>query len=128
MEPKRYPWLSPSTRTFDTPQRVPSCSLARGRTVIRDAQELRVKETDRIRATASELGKMGASIEETPDGMIIEGGRRLRGAECSSQGDHRLAMMLGVAALVAEGETWIDGAEAADISYPGFWSDLERVS
>jgi 3-phosphoshikimate 1-carboxyvinyltransferase len=103
-------------------------SLAQGKTVIRDAQELRVKETDRIRATVSELAKMGAAIEEMPDGMVIQGGRKLHGAECSSHGDHRLAMMLGVAALVAEGETRIDGAEAADISYPAFWGDLGRVS
>jgi len=103
-------------------------SLAQGRTVIRDAQELRVKETDRIRATVSELARMGAAIEEIPDGMVIQGGRKLHGAECSSHGDHRLAMMLGVAALVADGETRIDGAEAADISYPAFWGDLDRVS
>ncbi len=101
--------------------------FARGRTVIRDAQELRVKESDRIRATVEELEKMGAQIEELPDGMIVHGERGLRGAACSSHGDHRLAMMLGVAGLVAGGETVIDGAEAADISYPAFWDDLDRI-
>jgi len=101
--------------------------FARGRTVIRDAQELRVKESDRIRSTVEELGKMGAQIEELPDGMIVHGERGLRGAACSSHGDHRLAMMLGVAGLVAGGETVIDGAEAADISYPAFWDDLDRI-
>jgi 3-phosphoshikimate 1-carboxyvinyltransferase len=101
--------------------------FARGRTVIRDAQELRVKESDRIRSTVEELGKMGAQIEELPDGMIVHGERGLRGAACNSHGDHRLAMMLGVAGLVAGGETVIDGAEAADISYPAFWDDLDRI-
>ncbi len=105
-----------------------AASVAKGTTVIRGASELRVKESDRIRTTASELSKMGALVEELPDGMVIRGGRRLAGAECHSHGDHRLAMTLGVAAVVAEGETVIDQAEAVDISYPGFWRDLERLS
>ncbi len=105
-----------------------AATVARGRTVIRDAQELRVKESDRIQTTVAELTKMGAHIEEMPDGMVVHGGRSLHGAQCGSHGDHRLAMMLGVAALVAEGETLIDGAEAADISYPTFWDDLDRMS
>ncbi|HEY49215.1 MAG TPA: 3-phosphoshikimate 1-carboxyvinyltransferase [Dehalococcoidia bacterium] len=101
---------------------------ANGRTVIRDAQELRVKETDRISATAKELSKMGADVEELPDGMVIHGGRKLSGAGCDSHGDHRLAMMLGVAALIADGKSEIDNAEAASISYPTFWQDLGRLS
>jgi 3-phosphoshikimate 1-carboxyvinyltransferase len=101
--------------------------LASGRTVIRDAAELRLKESDRIRSTATELTKMGADIEELPDGMVVHGGKTLHGARCRSHGDHRLAMMLGVAGLVAEGETVIDGAEAAAVSYPSFWDGLEGV-
>ncbi|MEE8471198.1 MAG: 3-phosphoshikimate 1-carboxyvinyltransferase [Dehalococcoidia bacterium] len=102
--------------------------VAQGKTVIRDARELRVKETDRISTTTSELLKLGAGVEELPDGMVIHGGKRLRGAECDSHWDHRLAMMLGVAGLVADGETTIDNAEATDVSYCGFWQDLERLS
>jgi len=102
--------------------------VARGKTVIRDAQELRVKETDRITATVGELLKMGAKAEELPDGMVIYGGKKLRGSSCDSHRDHRLAMMLGIAALIAAGETEIDNAEVADISYPTFWQDLENLS
>ena len=87
-----------------------------------------MKESDRIRSTIAELTKMGADIEELPDGMIVRGGRELRCAQCSSHGDHRLAMMLAVAALVAEGETQIEDAEAADVSYPAFWDDLDRIA
>ena len=105
-----------------------AASVAQGKTVIRDAQELRVKESDRISSTIKELSNMGAEIDELPDGMIIHGGKKLRGANCDSHQDHRLAMMLGVAGLVAEGETVIDNAEAADISYSTFWRDLERLS
>jgi 3-phosphoshikimate 1-carboxyvinyltransferase len=105
-----------------------AASVAQGKTVIREAQELRVKETDRISATVKELLKLGADVEELPDGMIIHGIRKLRGAACESHADHRLAMMLGVAALVAEGETEIDNAEAVNISYPRFWQDLKRLS
>ena len=105
-----------------------AASVALGKTVIRDAQELRVKETDRISATAKELLKLGADVEELPDGMIIQGRKKIRGAACESHGDHRLAMMLGIAALVAEGVTEIDNAEAVNISYPRFWQDLRRLS
>lgn len=105
-----------------------AATIAHGRTVIRDAQELRVKESDRISSTVQELSRMGATIDELPDGMVIHGGSKLRGADCDSHHDHRLAMMLGVAALIAEGETVIDNAEAVDVSYPTFWSDLDRLS
>ncbi|MFQ5987653.1 MAG: 3-phosphoshikimate 1-carboxyvinyltransferase [Dehalococcoidia bacterium] len=103
-------------------------SLARGTTMIRDAAELRVKETDRIRATVRELSRLGADIEELPDGMIVHGGRTLKGGECSSHLDHRLAMTLGIAALIAQGETVIHDAEVVAMSYPAFWHDLERLT
>jgi 3-phosphoshikimate 1-carboxyvinyltransferase len=102
--------------------------IASGETVVRDATELRLKETDRIGATVSELRKMGASIEDLPDGFRVRGGGVLRGASCDSHGDHRIAMMLGIAALIAQGETHIDNAEAVGISYPSFWQDLEVLA
>jgi 3-phosphoshikimate 1-carboxyvinyltransferase len=91
---------------------------------VRDAKELRVKESDRIAAVASNLRKMGAKIEERPDGMRISGGQRLHGAELESFGDHRIAMAFAVAALRAEGETTMLGADAAGVSYPSFFDDL----
>jgi len=102
--------------------------VARGTTTIRDAAELRVKETDRIAATVKELSKLGAEIEELPDGMVIHGGKTLHGAECSSHYDHRLAMTLGIAALIAVGETVIQDAEVVAVSYPTFWQELERLT
>ncbi len=102
--------------------------LAGGTTTIKDAAELRVKETDRIAFLVAELSKMGASVEERPDGMVIRGGGRLSGALCASHGDHRMAMALGIAGSVADGETQIDDAEVVDISYPGFWQQLERAA
>ena len=101
--------------------------FARGTTTIKDAQELRVKESDRIGATVSQLSKLGARIDELPDGMTIHGTGRLTGAECWSDDDHRIAMALGVAGLLADGETVVDGAEAAVISYPTFWDELEQL-
>jgi 3-phosphoshikimate 1-carboxyvinyltransferase len=94
---------------------------------IRDARELRVKESDRIAAIAANLRAMGAQVEERDDGLKIPGGQTLRGAEIDSLGDHRIAMAFAVAALRAEGETRIRGAEAAVISYPGFFDALESV-
>lgn len=102
--------------------------FARGKTVIKDAGELRLKESDRIATTAGELRKLGAKIEELPDGMVIEGGHPLKGTKVLSHGDHRLAMSLGIAALMATGETSIEGAEVVDISYPGFWESLETIT
>jgi 3-phosphoshikimate 1-carboxyvinyltransferase len=102
--------------------------VAAGTTVIRDAAELRVKESDRIATATRELNRLGADVEERPDGMIIRGGRLLRGTEVSSHGDHRLAMSLAVAGLAAKGETVIGDAEAVAISYPAFWRELERLS
>ena len=101
--------------------------FAEGTTVIRDAQELRVKESDRIQATVESLTSLGARIEERPDGMVIHGGGGLRGGECQGFGDHRIAMTMGVAGLLAEGETTVDGAEAASVSYPAFWDTLNEL-
>jgi 3-phosphoshikimate 1-carboxyvinyltransferase len=95
---------------------------------VRDGKELRVKESDRIAAVATNLRKMGAEIEERPDGMKIPGGQRLHGAELDSFGDHRIAMAFAVAALRAEGETTIHGADAAGVSYPTFFLDLESIA
>ena len=102
--------------------------FAQGDTVIRDAGELRVKESDRIATTVSELTRLGASIEEREDGMVIHGTGGLKGGGCESHLDHRLAMALGVAGLLAEGETTINGAEDASISYPDFWEHLDLLS
>lgn len=101
--------------------------FAEGRTEVRDAAELRVKESDRIAMLAVGLRTMGARIEELPDGFVIEGTGRLRGATVESHGDHRLAMAFAVAGLLAEGETAIEGAECVAVSYPGFWDDIDRL-
>jgi 3-phosphoshikimate 1-carboxyvinyltransferase len=102
--------------------------FARGETVIRDAAELRVKESDRIRATARELRRLGADIEELPDGLRVRPTGRLRGATVSSHGDHRLAVMLGLAGVLARGQTVVHNAGAVAVSYPWFWNELNLVS
>lgn len=94
---------------------------------IRDAGELRVKESDRIAAVAENLRKMGAQVEARDDGWKIPGGQKLHGAEIDSVGDHRIAMAFAIAALRAHGESQIKGAEAARISYPDFFTTLESV-
>jgi 3-phosphoshikimate 1-carboxyvinyltransferase len=99
--------------------------VAEGRTRITDAAELRVKESDRIRSIATELAKLGARVTERPDGLDIEGGARLHGARVRSGGDHRMAMALIVAGLVADGETVVEDTECIGTSYPGF---LETVN
>jgi 3-phosphoshikimate 1-carboxyvinyltransferase len=101
--------------------------VARGKTVIRDAGELRVKESDRIATIASELSRLGAKIEPLPDGMVIYGGRSLLGTEVDSHYDHRLAMSLAVAGLVARGETPIKHAQVTQVSYPAFWQTLNQI-
>lgn len=101
--------------------------FARGTTVIRDAKELRVKESDRIETTVSELSRLGARIESREDGMIIHGTGRLTGASCQSYADHRLAMSMGVAGLLAQGHTTVHGAEVATVSYPEFWRHLASL-
>lgn len=95
---------------------------------VSDAKELRVKESDRITAVATNLRKMGATIEERPDGMRIPGGQHLHGAELDSFGDHRIAMAFAVAALRAEGDTTIHGADAAGVSYPTFFEELCKIT
>lgn len=94
---------------------------------VRDAKELRVKESDRIASIASNLRSMGAEVEELDDGLKIPGGQSLRGAELESFGDHRIAMAFSIAALWARGETSIRGSECAAISYPAFFSTLEGL-
>ena len=100
--------------------------FASGETVIKDAQELRVKESDRIKATVQGLFKLGADISETEDGMIIKNSPNLQGSEVSSHGDHRIAMMLGISGLLTKGQTIITNAEAANISYPNFWDQIDN--
>ena len=92
---------------------------------IRDAKELRVKESDRIALVARNLRAMGAEVEEFEDGLDVPGGQQLHGAQIDSGGDHRIAMAFSVAALRAEGETAILGAESAAISFPEFFEMLE---
>jgi 3-phosphoshikimate 1-carboxyvinyltransferase len=94
---------------------------------IRDAKELRVKESDRIASLATNLAAMGAKVEELEDGLKIPGGQSLRGAEIESFGDHRIAMAFSIAALRAQGETLIRGSECAAISYPPFFSTLAEL-
>ena len=110
---------------------LPVCAVlaafAEGRTVIRDAAELKVKESDRIQAMTQALSSMGCDITATEDGMIIEGGRALHGTEIDSFSDHRIAMSLAVAGLNAEGTTQILNAECVDISYPQFFEDLHTL-
>jgi 3-phosphoshikimate 1-carboxyvinyltransferase len=97
---------------------------------IRDAGELRVKETDRIAALAENLKRMGAKVEERPDGLRVEGRGtgKLHGAEIDPRGDHRIAMAFAVAGLAAEGDTRILDADCAGVSYPSFFSELRRLS
>jgi 3-phosphoshikimate 1-carboxyvinyltransferase len=100
---------------------------AEGISRVTGAEELRVKETDRLAVMARQLGAMGARIEEFADGLTIEGGIPLHGAEVDSETDHRVAMSLAVAAQVAHGPTQLHRSGAAAVSYPGFWDDLERL-
>lgn len=101
--------------------------FARGETLIRDAAELKVKESNRIRVMTENLTAMGADVTETDDGMIIRGGRPLHGASVPCHMDHRIAMSFAVAALAAEGETVIQDSECVNISYPGFFEELEKI-
>ncbi len=101
--------------------------IAEGKTTITGAQELRVKESDRITAIVTAFRKMGAVIEELPDGMIIQGGQKLHGAAIESYHDHRIAMAAAIAGLFADGQTSIDNDECIDISFPGFAELLSKV-
>jgi 3-phosphoshikimate 1-carboxyvinyltransferase len=104
-----------------------AATMAQGTTVIRDAAELRVKESDRLAVMATQLNQMGARVNELPDGLEITGGTPLTGAEVDSYTDHRIAMSLAIAALIAQGTTVIHRAEAAAISYPDFTATLQRL-
>jgi len=112
----------------EVPALAVAAAFAQGDTIIRDAQELVVKESDRIATTAAELGGIGARIQQQPDGMNITGGTGITGGEARSHGDHRLAMALAIAALAGSGDVNIGDADAVSVSYPQFWSDLERLS
>ena len=104
-----------------------AASQASGQTVIRDAAELRVKESDRISATVAGISALGAEVRETEDGMIVQGGAKLSGANVESHGDHRIAMSMAIAGLIAGGQTSISESEAADVSYPSFWDSLDGL-
>ncbi len=101
---------------------------ANGKTVIKDAEELKVKETNRIDTVATELSKLGASVTPTADGLIIEGKTALQSGEVDSYGDHRIGMMLAVAAAIATGEVTLMRSEAIHVSYPTFFEDLDKLS
>ena len=96
--------------------------------VVKDAAELRVKETDRIRTICENLRRMGVEVEERPDGLMVPGQQRFRAAQIDSFGDHRIAMAFAVAALYADGPSVIENAEAASVSFPEFWSTLGRIA
>ena len=100
--------------------------FADGKTVIKDAQELKVKESNRIKTVVGELKKFGADIEETDDGMIINGSKELKGTVVESHNDHRIAMSMAIAALMAEGETTIKNSECVDISFPNYFDILNN--
>jgi 3-phosphoshikimate 1-carboxyvinyltransferase len=100
---------------------------AEGETIIRDAQELKVKETNRIDTVVNELSRLGADIEATEDGMIIKGKVDLQGGEVSSFGDHRIGMMLAIAALICKNEVLLNQKEAISVSYPEFFTDLNKL-
>ncbi|SHK18482.1 3-phosphoshikimate 1-carboxyvinyltransferase [Thermocrinis minervae] len=102
-------------------------AFAEGTSVVRGAQELRVKESDRIKAIVENLRAMGAKVEELEDGFIIEGSMSLKGATIKTYGDHRIAMAFSVAGLVAQGKTYIDDPNCVKVSYPNFYKDLFSV-
>lgn len=102
--------------------------FANGETIIKDAQELKIKESNRIDVMVKNLSAMGADIVGTEDGMIIRGGLPLHGTTIDSKLDHRIAMSFAIASLLAEGTTTIEGAECVNISYPNFYRDLKKLS
>ncbi len=103
-------------------------ACAEGTTIIRDAAELKVKESDRIATVTAALNAMGAKVTPTDDGMIIEGGQPLHGADIQTEKDHRIAMSLSIAGLIADGKTRIQNSECVDISYPAFFETLTQLS
>jgi len=104
-----------------------AAAFADGQTVIKDAQALKVKETNRIRAVVDELNKCGIDITETDDGMIINGGKSIHGADFKTYGDHRMAMSLTVLAQLADGESTLDDSDCACVSYPTFFDDFYKL-
>ena len=100
---------------------------AAGKTIIKDAEELKVKETNRIDAVVNELKKLGANIQATDDGMIIEGPTKLTGASLKTYGDHRIGMMGAVASLIADGEVTLDDADCIAVSYPTFFEHVNSL-
>jgi 3-phosphoshikimate 1-carboxyvinyltransferase len=112
----------------EVPALAVAAAVADGVTRIRDAAELRVKESDRIRTVATELGRMGVEVVELPDGLEIRGGKRLRGAVVQSGGDHRMAMALCVAGLVADGPTIVEDTDCIATSFPGFVQILNELA
>jgi len=111
----------------DIPALAVAAAMAEGKTEIRDAGELKVKESNRIYAVADLLAGFGAGVEELTDGLLIRGGRDLKGCICKSHGDHRIAMAAAVAGLLAGGETVVLNAECIDISFPGFYDVLKNI-
>ncbi|WP_330362399.1 hypothetical protein [[Clostridium] dakarense] len=102
-------------------------SQAEGSTIIKDAKELKVKESNRIKATVDNLKKMGCDIEELEDGMIIKGKCSLKGAEIETFKDHRIAMAFSIANLISDGEVKLDNKECMDISFPGYFNLLKNL-
>jgi 3-phosphoshikimate 1-carboxyvinyltransferase len=105
-----------------------AASLAEGETVIRDAAELRIKESDRIHSVAEGLNAFGAKVEELPDGLRIQGQPSLRGGYANSLGDHRLAMAWAIAGLLSEEGVSVENMEAADVSFPDFLTVIKQLS
>jgi 3-phosphoshikimate 1-carboxyvinyltransferase len=112
----------------EAPALAVAAAFAAGTTHIRDAAELRVKESDRIATTVAELARLGVAICEDADGMTVDGGQPIVGGDVHSHGDHRLAMALAAAALAGTGDVRIAGADAVAVSYPRFWDDLEQLA
>jgi len=102
-------------------------AVTRNGLTVRDAGELRIKETDRIQTVVENLRRMGVQAEELPDGLVVPGMQRFRAGVFDSFGDHRIAMAFAVGALRADGDSIIEGAEAASVSFPEFWETLARI-
>jgi 3-phosphoshikimate 1-carboxyvinyltransferase len=117
-----------AARTIDEyPILAVAAALADGVTTMTGVRELRFKESDRLAAMTEGLRHMGARVEELEDGMVIEGGRPLRGAEVKTYADHRVAMALAIAGLASDGGVQLDDAECVDISFPGFFELLGKI-
>lgn len=111
----------------EVPALAVAAAVAKGATHIKEAAELKVKESDRIATVATLLHRFGADVEELPDGLLVRGGRPLQGTTCESRGDHRIAMAAAIAGLVAKGETVVRGAECINVSFPGFADALKNI-